>query len=134
MGSAEGGHPDLFRFPHFLLICVPCFQYPDLFCFAPLSSDSFSEQIRENPLLPTPFLQVPNPPSQCPPLQDICGVLPQSPLHLWQPPRSFWDVIYSQFGEPPRASHLRSLSLRAVWLLTTLLTGQVQDHHPWHRQ
>ena len=48
LGSAAGGHPDLFRFPRFLPICsAPCFrERPDFFLsgmprFAPLSSDLF---------------------------------------------------------------------------------------------
>ena len=69
MGSPEGGHPDLFRFPRFLLICsvffrfvpicVACFrEYPDLFRFAPISSDLFRFVFRTNqgnPFLPTPI-------------------------------------------------------------------------------
>ena len=60
---------DLFRFPRFLPICVPCFrECPDLFRFVPICSVFFrfvpicfqnkSEQIRETPFC-RPLLQVP---------------------------------------------------------------------------
>ena len=58
LGSAEGGQPDLFRFARFLPICPRCFwEYPNLFRFAPISSDLFSEQIRKNPFC-RPLVQV----------------------------------------------------------------------------
>ena len=71
MGSAEGGHPDLFRFPRFLRICsdlrsllsgIPRFVPICSVRFALISSDCSdykSEQIRTdqgNPFLPTPFV------------------------------------------------------------------------------
>ena len=89
LGSAEGGHPDLFRFPRFFFfrfvpICVSCFREcpdcSDVFRFTPffpICSDLFSEQIRtnqRNPFLPTPFgnprlIHLPRSPSpwECPP-------------------------------------------------------------------
>ena len=64
LGSAEGGHPDLFRFPRFLPICSALRSLfsgmPWLFRFALISSDLFSEQIRtnQNPFCP-PLWRVP---------------------------------------------------------------------------
>ena len=53
LGSAEGGYPDLFRFPRFIPICAPCFwEYTDLLRFLPICFQNTSEQIG-----PTPFLQ-----------------------------------------------------------------------------
>ena len=64
LGSPEGGHPDLFRFPRFLPIC------PDLRSFfsgmprfVPISADLFSEQIGTNQGIPPsadPFGNSPN--------------------------------------------------------------------------
>ena len=59
MGSAEGGHPDLFRFPRFLPICSDLHSlFSGIPRFVPICSDLFSEQIRTNqgnPFLTTPF-------------------------------------------------------------------------------
>ena len=47
LGAAEGGHPDVFRFPRFL----PNFFRLAVLVFAntPVCSDLFREQIRETP-------------------------------------------------------------------------------------
>ena len=66
LGSAERLHADLFRFPRFLPICSDLRSIlvfgntpicSDLFRFAPIASDLFSEQIRETPFC-QPLLQV----------------------------------------------------------------------------
>ena len=71
LGSAEGGHPDLFRFPRFLPICsdlrslfsgilrfVPICS--DLLRFLPICSDLFSEQTNKgNPFSADPFCKSP---------------------------------------------------------------------------
>ena len=70
MGSAEGGHPDLLRFPRFLPICsdfrflfsgmprfVPICSV--FFRFVPITNQNKSEQIRETPFC-RPLLQIPD--------------------------------------------------------------------------
>ena len=80
LGSPEGGSPRFVPISSFssgfVPICdtVPCFlECSDLFQFAPISSDFFSEQqseqIKEFLLLPTPFA---NPLLRCPSLDKSC--------------------------------------------------------------
>ena len=51
LGLADRGHPDLFRFPRSLPICSEFRSLfracTDLFRFAPISSDLFSEKVME---------------------------------------------------------------------------------------
>ena len=71
LGSAEGGHPDLFRFVSISPFSSDLFRFAlhvfgntpicsDLFRFAPFYSDLFSEQIRQTPFC-RPLLQIPEP-------------------------------------------------------------------------
>ena len=74
LGSAEGGHPDLFRLPRFLPICSDLRSLfsgflpissdfltfsSDLFRFVPICFQNKSEQIRETPFR-RPLLQIPD--------------------------------------------------------------------------
>ena len=70
LGSAEGGYPDLFRFPRFLPICsdlrslfsgIPRFVpiCSVFFRFVPICFQNKPEQIRESPFC-RPLLQIPD--------------------------------------------------------------------------
>ena len=100
LGSAEGGHPDLFRFVPISPFSSDLFRFAllvfrntpicsDLLRFLPICSDLFSEQIRTNqgnPFLPTPFANIGSeqkrPGANRPP-----EFVPESPLQkgaLWE--------------------------------------------------